>query len=215
MIRYGSDFNPRGDRAKTDYIVIHCSAGSDLATAEDIVRLHMVENGWASCGYHFVIERSGKVVPTLDPNAWGAHVGTINPEPGQPGWNRRALGICLLGGLRAPHPNALFTDNYSSALNDVLRTLTTRLWRRYDYPTVTGHHNLIEQFGARVPKACPCFDVPEWWAKVEDALDAADEADLPVAPPAPLPQRRSRSILAIIADFFISLFGGQHARNPG
>ena len=214
MIRYGSDFNPRGDRAKTDYIVIHCSAGSDKGTARGVTRYHMVEKGWKSCGYHFVIERSGKLTATLHPDGRGAHVGDIHRQAGQPGWNDRAIGICLIGGLRDPDPDAELTDNYSSEQIEALRTLVIRLWRQYGCPIVTGHHNLIDQFGAGVRKACPCFDASSWWADIKASLALAD-ADESFAPPAPLPQRRSRSIFAIIADFFISLFGGQHARNPG
>ena len=174
-LRYDSDFAPRGMRSHTDRIVVHCSATrpSSRITAESIARYHMGRKphgrGWRSCGYHDVIETTGKVVATLHPDAIGAHVGDIGR-----GWNSRAYGVCLVGGIDANgRPAMNFPPAEMEALADLLRRRADR-WPGAD---VCGHRDLIREHGAR-PKACPCFDVIPWWRD----LDAPPDDDIPPQP---------------------------------
>ena len=155
MIQYGPTFSPRGLRLATDYIVVHCSAGHPSAKAEAIVRFHMSIRGWRSCGYHAVIEQDGTLVPTLHPDAIGAHIGDVKPVG-----NRRAYGVCLVGGVELPSMTAV--NNYTPAQMRRLADHLHDLARRYPEASVTGHRDLIRRFGASA-KSCPCFDVKPWW----------------------------------------------------
>ena len=192
MIRYGPDFAPRGVRAATDHIVVHCAATrpSVNVTAAAIVRYHMEAKGWRSCGYHDVIEVDGRVVPTLHMNAIGAHVGDIGR-----GWNGRSYGVCLIGGIDADgRPAMNFTPAQMKALADLLH----RRAERWPGARVVGHRDLIREHGAS-PKACPCFDVIPWWRD----LDAPPADDVPPQPKL-LVERRSWlvALFELIANLF-------------
>ena len=167
MIRYGPDFAPRGLRAATDYLVVHCSAGHPAATAEAIVRFHMEVRGWRSCGYHAVIEQDGTLVPTLHPDAIGAHVGDVKPVG-----NGLAYGVCLIGGVELPSMRPI--NNYTPAQMHSLADHLLAMSERYPGAKVPGHRDLIRAFGA-APKACPCFDVEPWWRGIVEAAAFADE----------------------------------------
>lgn len=79
-------------------ITVHHSAmplrGDALAltTGEvrTIQRLHQRDRGWADVGYHFLIDRAGRVVEGRPLDVQGAHAGNSD-------YNRGNIGICLLG----------------------------------------------------------------------------------------------------------------------
>ena len=79
-------------RTETNYIVIHCLAtrADQEITAEHIRRWHVDDNSWSDIGYHWVIERDGKVQRGRHTQAQGAHVR---------GHNNESIGICLVGGI--------------------------------------------------------------------------------------------------------------------
>ena len=75
------------------HIIVHCSAnkaGSALRMA-DIDRIHRTQNGWDSCGYHYVIPTDGTIEPARPEEQPGAHCR---------GHNRHSIGVCYIGGLR-------------------------------------------------------------------------------------------------------------------
>ena len=178
-IRYGPDFNPRGDRPATDIILIHCSAtqNSRATPAEAIVRYHMERLGWQSCGYHVVIERDGTAVETLAPTAIGAH---------SRGLNGRAFGICLIGGLDdRGRPEAAYTAAQWQALERVVRAALGR-WPASE---VMGHRDAIARdLTSDGPKACPCFDAIPWWETVSNPPRPTD--DVPDSRRLRLPEHR-------------------------
>lgn len=145
-----------------DHLIIHCAATpptSDIG-ASDIDRWHRAR-GWWGCGYHYVIRRNGKIESAENGDRCrpleraGAHVGDCGP-----GWNKRTIGICLVGGVDENNqPEDNFTDEQWKSLEEVVLTLLER------YPsihTIGGHRDLIAKTGAS-PKACPSFDVGVWW----------------------------------------------------
>ena len=70
-------------------ITIHCS-GTKSGTTEAIRRYHVNHNGWRDIGYHFVLERSGRIVHVGRPLTLnGAHVKSHNTGN---------IGICWIGG---------------------------------------------------------------------------------------------------------------------
>jgi hypothetical protein len=125
-----------------------------------IDRVHR-RKGWSMNGYHIVIRRDGTIewsgngARTRPYGKSGSHVGGCGP-----GWNQRAIGICLIGGVKEDGrtPEANFTDAQFAALHTMLKAVVEAC----DIPweNVMGHRDLIKLTNA-APKACPCFSVRE------------------------------------------------------
>lgn len=134
-------------------IVVHCSAtrpSQDIGVAE--INDWHAARGWASpsgiaCGYHYVIRRDGKLERGRPDHEQGAHAKRYNHD---------SLGVCLVGGIAdngGPEPN------YSKEQLDTLMLLLIDKAQEYGEDIdVCGHRDL-----PRVAKACPCFDVREFW----------------------------------------------------
>lgn len=109
---------------KPEYIIIHHTGGTDanpLAdtshhTAAMIKQWHLAK-GWQDIGYHWVIEKNGKVVKGRGESTDGAH--TV-------GWNSKSIGICLSGNFDATYP----TKEQETSL----RTLLLDVMKRYVIP---------------------------------------------------------------------------------
>ncbi|GGX90992.1 N-acetylmuramoyl-L-alanine amidase [Litchfieldella qijiaojingensis] len=157
-----------------DHIIVHCSAtpeGEDFGAA-DIDKWHRAR-GWLGNGYHFVLrldgtieskERGHRCRPLEKP---GAHVGDCGP-----GWNRRSIGICLIGGVDADMKakNTYSQEQLESLywlINDIGIQPLVEVSPEVE---VMGHRDLIDKTGAS-PKACPSFDVQKW-------LDERDSEEL-------------------------------------
>lgn len=138
-------------RPHTDYIVVHCSATPpkmDIG-AEEIREWHMEERAFMDIGYHAVIKRDGTIERGRPMWAVGA---------GASGHNRDSIHVCMVGGVDskgAPEEN--FTKEQFASLKAFLEYSL----RTYDHATVLGHRDF-----PKVHKACPSFDVKEWWAEV-------------------------------------------------
>lgn len=134
------------NRPQTNTIIIHCSATAPDADigVEEIRAMHVSGRGWIDIGYHYVIRRNGVVEPGRPEGARGAHA---------KGMNNAALGVCLVGGLNSQmRPDANFTFQQWHALHRLVESLL----ERYPGARVMGHRSVAA-------KACPCFDVREWW----------------------------------------------------
>lgn len=150
-------------------IIVHCAAtrpdwlaGRPLAEKVAAIRdWHVKGNGWADIGYHFVIDRDGAVAPGRPVEKVGAHV---------KGRNANTIGVCLIGGHGSAETDK-FADHFAPAQDAALRKLIRDLNTRHGFLALSGHN----QFAA---KACPGFNVADWWA--------AEAAPLPpdVEPPA-------------------------------
>jgi N-acetyl-anhydromuramyl-L-alanine amidase AmpD len=150
-------------RKATKYIVIHCSATRpemDIGV-EEIRKWHMAK-GWSDVGYHFVIRRNGKVEKGRIINDIGAHVA---------GYNAVSVGVCLVGGLNG---NGRAVNNFTQEQMESLVSTVQYLKGLYPSAEVLGHRDLSpdkNNDGKITPdewlKACPCFDVREWWAAVQ------------------------------------------------
>ena len=147
---------------KRDHIIIHCSATkpSQNITATDIDKWHRAK-GWWGNGYHYVITRDGRIQSAENGDRCrpldraGAHVGDCGL-----GWNSRSLGVCLVGGVDENNkPEDNFTEAQWKALEELVLTLLDRF---PSINTIGGHRDLIRLTGAP-PKACPSFDVADWW----------------------------------------------------
>lgn len=151
-----------------DDLVLHHAAGFGAETLEEgiarvrqIQRLHQEERAWSDIGYHFVVDRGGRLYqgrPYAQPLPLsrqpdlvvGAHVG---------GHNTGRIGVCILG---CYHPEA--TDRpcgdvpTDRSLEAVVRLLAF-LCRAYAIPTdhIRGHRAFNETVcpGSRLEERLP------------------------------------------------------------
>jgi hypothetical protein len=146
MIRQGSAGHPVRE------IIVHCSAtrpewfaGRSLQDKiHEIDRWHRM-NGWQGIGYHWLIDRDGKIAAGRPETQIGAHV---------VGRNSGTIGVCLIGGHGSSERDP-FNRNFTADQDKALRQLIREISNRTQITTVSGHN----QYAA---KACPGFHVPSW-----------------------------------------------------
>ncbi len=131
---------------KINLIVVHCAAtppSLDIGAYE--IRKWHLEKDWFDIGYHNVIRRNGALEHGRDLAIAGAHA---------KGYNQFSLGICLVGGVNEDNePENNFTDEQLTTLRGYLDTMS----EVFD-AEILGHRDLPD-----VKKACPSFDVREWY----------------------------------------------------
>lgn len=177
-------------------IVVHCAATRPAWWAtrtlnqkvKEIRRWHVEDRGWSDIGYHYLIDRDGKVAEGRSLSRTGAHVR---------GHNTGSIGICLFGG-HGSNENDAFSENFTPEQDRALRKLIADLRTRF--PTIrkiSGHN----EYAA---KACPGFRVSQWLATGPDAAYPPVRPDVepadPVAPKAK-PNPFAPLIAAILAFF--------------
>lgn len=159
------------DMPEVRRIVIHCSAtppGGWVSNARRIHNMHVEENGWSACGYHYVLPLDGTVEGGRPTNRTGA---------GVRGYNHDSIHICLIGGLNEDgEPSAA---EYTRRQWDSLRELCLALLDAYPDSEIMGHYALDPL------KVCPCFPVKDWAEEerlpgvVEPEPEAEPEPTLP------------------------------------
>jgi N-acetylmuramoyl-L-alanine amidase len=138
---------------RIEQVVVHCAATRptlDVGVKE--IRQWHRQQDWSDIGYHWVVRRDGTVEAGRREELVGAHV---------LGHNQHTIGICLVGGLDSTgEPAPEFTPEQFASL----RVLLTEILARYDLPdeAVLGHRDF-----PGVSKACPSFDVRQWWRTQE------------------------------------------------
>lgn len=138
-------------------IYIHCSAtppGGWVNSAERIHSVHVGQNGWDAIGYHYVITLDGSIEGGRPRNRTGAGVS---------GHNSDSIHICLIGGLAdwGQKPSGHYFDAQWSSLEALVKALVDEAVTDYGHTPLIGGHRDADPM-----KACPCFDVGEWWAGV-------------------------------------------------
>lgn len=135
-------------------IIVHCTATALLEGQNilDKVRdIHVRENGWDAIGYHYIIDRTGKLLPARPLLFQGAHAMQANPY---------SLGVALEGGIDAEgRPVANYTPEQMTTLFHVIQEL------RHQFPKILevfGHNDMDRDAGF---KACPCFNVRQWYGE--------------------------------------------------
>jgi len=134
---------------KVEFVVIHCAATTEDhdVNAEEIRGWHL-QRGWLDIGYHKVIKRDGTIEDGRSLTTPGAHAR---------GFNHKSWGICLAGGVESD--NKTPEANYTHAQWNALEWQVRDMLKEAPNAKVIGHRDL-----PNVSKACPSFDVPEWWA---------------------------------------------------
>ncbi len=140
-----------------DEIIVHAAStrpswyeGKSVQEKRDeIRRWHIEENGWRDIGYHYVIDRDGKVATGRSLEDEGAHTY---------GHNKTSIGVCLVGG-HGSSANDAFEANYTSEQDQALRVLINELKIRFPgISKISGHNDYTNA------KACPGFNVGRWLA---------------------------------------------------
>lgn len=134
-------------------IIVHCSAtrpdwmeGRPIQEKRAEIRRWHLANGWSDIGYHWLIDRDGKVANGRAEAVVGAHVA---------GHNTGTIGICLIGGHGSSAEDR-FTQNFTSAQDLTLRQLIQSIGMRTQVRKISGHN----EYAA---KACPGFHVGGWY----------------------------------------------------
>jgi N-acetylmuramoyl-L-alanine amidase len=135
-------------------IIVHCSATrpdwlrakSIVTKVKEIKRWHVEDNGWSDIGYHFIIDRDGKVATGRAVAVAGSHVAKRNAA---------TIGICLIGG-HGSEPTDKFEEHFTPEQDAALRELIADLKAaNTGIKKVSGHNDYAS-------KACPGFKVGEW-----------------------------------------------------
>jgi N-acetylmuramoyl-L-alanine amidase len=133
-----------------EYIIVHHTGGTKadpLAdtshhTLETIDAWHKAR-GWEGVGYHYVIEKDGKIRKGREENYHGAHSKPVNT---------RSLGICLAGNFDLTLPTIEQEKSLSGLLKGILS--------RYNIPLekILPHRAFSE-------KSCYGRRLPDDWAR--------------------------------------------------
>ena len=112
------------------------------------------DRGFRKIGYHWIVDRTGEVLPGRPETEQGAHV---------QGHNRNTLGICLIGGFGGAATDK-FNDHFTAAQRIALTDLIADIQTRHKLTKLSGHNEYAN-------KGCCCFD-----ARSEFSLRPAPKA---------------------------------------
>lgn len=140
-------YKPR--KATTDIIIHDSHTAPSVVNTADYLRAYGREMGLLDVGYHYVIERYGKVQPCRHVDAVGSHT---------PGHNLRSVGICLAGGTdEFGNPES----NFGGMQMVALEALVTGLLSTYGPHVKVWGHTELQRYRNRDLK-CPQFDMKAW-----------------------------------------------------
>lgn len=130
------------------YIAVHCTAGSQKATVNDLLA-EFKKKGWKAPGYHYVITADGKIHQLLDPE---------KVSNGVKGYNSVSVNIAYTGGMDG-------VDNRTDGQKTSLVALLKLLRKRYPNAVIQGHRDFSPDLNrnGKIEKSewikiCPCFD---------------------------------------------------------
>lgn len=133
---------------KVKYIAVHCTAGSQKATVNDLLA-EFKRKGWKAPGYHYVITADGKIHQLLD---------TEKVSNGVKGYNSVSVNIAYTGGMDG-------VDNRTDEQKKSLVTLLKQLRKRYPDAVIQGHRDFSPDLNGNGKieksewiKMCPSFD---------------------------------------------------------
>lgn len=155
-------------RGFTKRIILHDSHTTpDVGTMEEVprwaalARRGALEMGLVDTGYHFIIERNGKVIETRDRREIGSHT---------PGHNMDSIGICLVGGRERWTDEGV--DNFTKPQWESLYSLVGELRDPVRDLQLYAHTEVQRYRNKRLPK-CPPVDMDD--VRQELALMEAEE----------------------------------------
>lgn len=150
--------------AHKDTIMIHCldtppswAKGKSIdAIVKEVTRWHVQERGWSAVAYAVVIGLGGSIGKGRDLDGDG----DVWEETGAgaKGWNKNVIHLALVGGKGGSADDDFsdhFTEKQGVALRKTIAKIEALAGRKMK---VIGHNQVAR-------KACPCFNVPKWYAE--------------------------------------------------
>lgn len=133
-------------------IFIHCTAGNQNATVEDLMR-EFKAKGWRNPGYGYLILANGAIHQLLPDS---------EISNGVQGYNSTAINVAYTGGIDR---NGKAVDNRTEEQKKSLISLLKSLRERYPKAKIMGHRDISPDKNGngiidpweRI-KECPCFD---------------------------------------------------------
>lgn len=129
-------FNKNVTRNKTEWIVIHHTAGEN-AKPLSIAQIHLTERKWESVGYHYFIDDKGVIYNLRNDNE--------AQMPHAIGFNDNCVAICISGNFSEHEcPELLW---------EIALELTRQMMKKYNIDTehVIGHRELPNQLNTQCP----------------------------------------------------------------
>lgn len=133
---------------KVKYIAVHCTAGSQKATVNDLLA-EFKRKGWKAPDYHYVITADGKIHQLLD---------TEKVSNGVKGYNSVSVNIAYTGGMDG-------VDNRTDEQKKSLVALLKLLRKHYPDAVIQGHRDFSPDLNGNGKieksewiKMCPGFD---------------------------------------------------------
>ena len=130
-------------------IFVHCTAGPQTQTVEQIKKYWKTVNKWTNPGYHYIIKPDGEIVP-LQPED--------KPSNGVAGYNSTSINVCYIGGV---DKQGRAIDNRTDAQKASLITILKELKQRYPDAVIMGHREIWGSSPKNWKKMCPCFNAGE------------------------------------------------------
>ena len=133
-------------------IFVHCTAGSQKQTIEDL-KAEFKAKGWKHSGYHYAVMPSGRIEQMLPEE---------EVSNGVQGYNSTSINVAYIGGIDR---NGKAVDNRTSEQKKSLVDLLKQLRERYPKARIMGHRDISPDKNGngiidpweRI-KECPCFD---------------------------------------------------------
>lgn len=129
IIESNLGFRELTTRTKTDKVVIHHTGAAGDYSAQEIHQMHL-NNGWAGCGYHYIVRKDGTI------------------ETGRPHWtigshaygeNSHTIGIHVAGNFEIEPLNAAQLE----AVSILVGTICSDYGIPVDAEHVVGHCDLM------------------------------------------------------------------------
>lgn len=142
---------------KINYIAVHCTAGNQKQTAQEVVDYHLRSvsrggRGWKSPGYHYIIDAMGKIVNTHPID---------QVSNGVKNYNSITINVCWIGGVE----NGKAVDNRTQLQKNALRSIISILHAKFPAAKIQGHRDFSPDTNKNGKidkweriKECPCFD---------------------------------------------------------
>lgn len=140
---------------KIERIFVHCTAGSQKQTVEDL-KSEFKRKGWKNPGYHYVVMPNGRIECMLPEDSI---------SNGVQGYNSTAINVAYVGGIDTKGNGV---DNRTDEQKKSLKSVLCELKKKYPNAEILGHRDIspdkngngIVDPWERI-KECPCFNAKD------------------------------------------------------